>query len=297
MNARSEYDFSEAEAMRKFARLQAFDVSVAVGDKTLLHPASTYFAAGQVTAILGPNGAGKSTLMSVLTGQRKPGQGRVDINGQSLQTCAHADLARLRAFVAQETQVAFDFSVQEVVAIGRMPHGHLRDAQNAAHVEAVLHELKLAAFARRPFTTLSGGERQRVQFARALAQIAGREQESLLILDEPTAALDLAQQTVVLGLARRRAALGTCVLAVVHDLNLAARYADRVLVMKGGRLHADGSVAETYRTAALSDAFGVDVDVEHAACDGAPMVIARRMPFGGSAPEGQGSLQDVNGSS
>ena len=276
--------------------LEARSLSLWRAGRALISDVSFDLHRGEFTVLIGPNGAGKSSLIRAMTGEW-PAQGELRLFGQPRAHWPRRALAQRVAVMPQQSTLSFDFSVQEVVAIGRMPHGHLRDAQNAAHVEAVLHELKLAAFARRPFTTLSGGERQRVQFARALAQIAGREQESLLILDEPTAALDLAQQTVVLGLARRRAALGTCVLAVVHDLNLAARYADRVLVMKGGRLHADGSVAETYRTAALSDAFGVDVDVEHAACDGAPMVIARRMPFGGSAPEGQGSLQDVNGSS
>lgn len=246
--------------------------------RALLSEVSFTLHRAQFTVLIGPNGAGKSSLIRAMTGEW-PARGDLRLFGQPRTHWPRRTLAQRIAVMPQQSTLSFDFSVREVVAMGRLPHRHLRDAENAAHVEAVLHELKLTAFAERSFTTLSGGERQRVQFARALAQIAGREEEALLILDEPTAALDLAQQTVVLGLARRRAAWGTCVLAVVHDLNLAARYADRVLVMRGGRLHADGSVASTYQAAALSEAFGVDVDVEHAACDGAPMVIAQRLPF------------------
>lgn len=250
-------------------------LSVQRAGQALLSDVSFALQRAQFTALIGPNGAGKSSLIRAVTGEW-PAQGDLRLFGQARAHWPHRALAQRIAVMPQQSMLSFDFTVREVVAMGRLPHRHLHDAENATHVEAVLNELKLAAFADRPFTALSGGERQRVQFARALAQIAGREQEALLILDEPTAALDLAQQTVVLGLARRRAALGTCVLAVVHDLNLAARYADRVLVMRDGRLHADGSVAAVYQAAALSEAFGVNVDVERAACDDAPIVIAQR---------------------
>lgn len=266
MNARSEYDFSEAEAMRKFARLQAFDVSVAVGDKTLLHPASTYFAAGQVTAILGPNGAGKSTLMSVLTGQRKPGQGRVEINGQSLQTCAHADLARLRAFVAQETQVAFDFSVQEVVDLGRYPHRKCPSKQEGAIAQSAMEATRVDHLATRALNTLSGGEKARVHLARALAQVWENAASSAgegfktrwLLLDEPTAALDLQHQHRMLQLARNWATVeGIGVVAVLHDLNLALRYSDRCVVLQQGNIMDSGPTAAVLTPACIAKVWDV----------------------------------------
>ena len=256
---------------------EARGLGVQRAGRTLLSDLSFALHPAQFTALIGPNGAGKSSLIRAMTGEW-PAQGDLRLFGQARTHWPRRTLAQRVAVMPQQSTLSFDFTVREVVAMGRLPHRHLRAAHNAAHVEAVLDELKLTALAARPFTTLSGGERQRVQFARALAQIAGREEAALLILDEPTAALDLAQQAAVLGLARRRSALGTCVLAVVHDLNLAARYADRVLMMQGGRLHADGGVASTYQAATLSAAFGIKVDVEHTVCDGAPMVIARRMP-------------------
>src|SRR5699024_2545904 len=176
----------------------------------------------------------------------------------------------------QQSVLSFDFTVREVIAMGRLPYRHLLKQKNAMHVERVINELDLIRFADRSFMTLSSGERQRVRFARAFVQLAGHEENSLLILDEPTAALDLAQQVLVLDAARRKTALGMSVLAVVHDLNLAARYADRVLILRAGQLHADGTVATTYQPALLSQAFGVDVDVELATSDGAPVVITRR---------------------
>lgn len=251
---------------------EARNLSLLRNRKALLHELHFQLHAGEFVALIGPNGAGKSSLVRAMTGEW-PACGELRFFGQARGDWPRRTLARRIAVMPQQSILSFDFSVREVISMGRLPHRHLRASDNAAQVDAVMQELALHDFAERAFTTLSGGERQRVQFARALAQIAGNETEALLILDEPTAALDLAQQTAVLGIARKRAAQGASVLAVVHDLNLAARHADRVLVMKAGRLHADGSVHDIYHAAGLSESFGVEITVEHAACDGAPMVI------------------------
>lgn len=247
--------------------------------KELLRGVSFRLLRGEFTVLIGPNGAGKSSVIRAITGEW-PMQGTLQLFGQPRGSWPRQELARRVAVMPQQPTLSFDFTVQEVVAMGRLPHRQLREAENTLHVERAIDELQLTRLAHRSYLTLSGGERQRVHFARAVVQISGHEERSLLILDEPTAALDLAQQVLVLDAARRKTALGMSVLAVVHDLNLAARYADRVLILRAGRLHADGTVASTYRADVLSEAFGVGVDVELAASDGAPMVFTRRQePF------------------
>ncbi len=267
MNARCAYDFSQMQAIDGTAGLRTFEISVAMGDKTLLHPASAHFAAGQVTAILGPNGAGKSTLMSVLTGQRKAGQGKVEINGQSLQTCARAELARLRAFVAQETQVAFDFSVQEVVDLGRYPHRKHPSAHEGDITLAAMQSTRVEHLSERALNTLSGGEKARVHLARALAQVwestgtvAGKGIKTRwLLLDEPTAALDLQHQHRMLQLARNWATVeGVGVVAVLHDLNLALRYSDYCVVLQHGHIVASGQTHEVLTPACIAQVWEVE---------------------------------------
>ncbi|MES2944450.1 MAG: heme ABC transporter ATP-binding protein, partial [Pseudomonadota bacterium] len=247
MNARSLTDFSKPVVAAP-QWLEATDISVTVPGKILLHPLSARFAAGQVTVILGPNGAGKSTLMSVLTGQRQPGQGRVELNGQALGDFEPAELARLRAFVAQESAVAFDFSVQEVVELGRYPHRKHPSQYEADIATQAMQATAVDHLADRPINTLSGGEKARAHLARALTQVWEQRPKGdirWLLLDEPTAALDLEHQHRVLKLARHWARTqGIGVVAVLHDLNLALRYSDSCIVLQQGRVAGSGLTAE-----------------------------------------------------
>ncbi|MDO8774527.1 MAG: heme ABC transporter ATP-binding protein [Burkholderiaceae bacterium] len=260
MNARSLADFSLLQGL-----LEAVDVVVEVPGKTLLRAASARFAAGQVSAILGPNGAGKSTLMSVLTGQRRPGGGQVRLAGQALAGYSPQDLARVRACVAQETQVAFEFTVREVVALGRYPHRRQPARHEAAIALQAMQATAVDHLADRPLNTLSGGEKARVHLARALTQvwepvtgIAGGGSTRWLLLDEPTAALDLQHQHRMLQLARDWARQqGVGVVAVLHDLNLALRYSDRCVVLQSGRLVASGVTAEVLTPACIQRVWGV----------------------------------------
>ncbi|SFC74540.1 ABC transporter [Polaromonas sp. OV174] len=153
------------------ATLQAHGVAVALGGQSLLKASSLQCVAGQLTVILGPNGAGKSTLMSLLTGQRQPTEGHVELGGQALQGRAAGELARLRAFVAQETQVAFDFTVREVVELGRYPHRSRPSPQEADIAGLAMQATAVEHLMDRPLNTLSGGEKARVHLARALAQV------------------------------------------------------------------------------------------------------------------------------
>lgn len=260
MNDHSLMDFSAPSRVAP-QYLKATGVAVAVQGKTLLHPLSASFAAGQVTAILGPNGAGKSTLMSVLTGQRQPGAGQVELNGQPWRCFEPAELAKLRAFVAQESAVAFDFSVREVVELGRYPH---RKEVSRSEIDISTQAMQASAvehLADRPINTLSGGEKARVHLARALAQVwEARPQGDArwLLLDEPTAALDLEHQHRVLRLARQWAqSHGVGVVAVLHDLNLALRYSDRCVVLQRGQLVADGVTAKVLTPERIASVWGV----------------------------------------
>jgi iron complex transport system ATP-binding protein len=260
MNARSLIDFAALDT-RIDAHLEAVGVCVAIGDKTLLHPTTCLFKPGQVTAILGPNGAGKSTLMSVLTGQRQPDAGHVQFQGQNLKDSSPAETAKIRAFVAQETQVAFDFTVREVVDLGRYPHRKQPSQQEASIPMLAMQSTHVGALADRALNTLSGGEKARAHLARALAQVwesTGSNQTRWLMLDEPTAALDLQHQHRMLQLARTWAkAQGVGVVAVLHDLNLALRYSDSALVLADGHLLTHGKTSDVLTPERIGQVWGV----------------------------------------
>ena len=260
MNARNQTDFLPMAGL-----LEMTGVGVEVPERTLLQGASAQFMAGQVTAVLGPNGAGKSTLMSLLTGQRQPASGQVCLGGKALAAYAPAELARIRASVAQETQVAFEFTVREVVELGRYPHRH-KPGRSTADIP--LQAMKVTAvehLQHRVLNTLSGGEKARVHLARALAQvwepvtdISGATPARWLLLDEPTAALDLQHQHRVLQLVRAWAtAQGVGVVAVLHDLNLALRYSDRCVVLQGGQVVGGGVTADVLTPSCIEKVWSV----------------------------------------
>ncbi|MEW6640293.1 MAG: heme ABC transporter ATP-binding protein [Pseudomonadota bacterium] len=243
---------------------------------TLLDDVSLSVAAGETVAIVGPNGAGKSTLMRLLSGDLAATSGVVRLKGRVIADYRAGDLAANRAVLSQHVQVGFPFTVAEVV---RMGGGRQPRAVVEPLVAAALAEAELDGFATRELPTLSGGEQQRAHFARVLVQLACGEAEhgaGALLLDEPTSSLDMRHQINLLESARRRARLGTAVIAVLHDLNLAARFADRILVMKKGRLVADGSPATTITDDLLSRVFEVAARVG-ATPEGLPFVLPQQM--------------------
>jgi iron complex transport system ATP-binding protein len=256
--------------------LRCNEVTVRVGARALVDAVSFDAHPGELLTIVGPNGAGKSTLLGAIAGDRKPGAGEVLIGGRPVHRWAAAELARMRAVLPQGDTLAFPFTALEVVLIGRAPHvKHAETPEDERLARAALASVAMGAFADRIYTTLSGGERQRVQLARALAQLAGLPPASprLLLLDEPTSSLDLLQQHRVLGLARRMAREGACVLAVLHDLNLASQYADRVAVMARGKLVGIGIAEEVLDVARMRDVFGVDAHVVRSPETGARVLV------------------------
>jgi iron complex transport system ATP-binding protein len=218
--------------------LEARHLTVTAGGRTVLTDVSLALAPGEVVAVVGPNGAGKSTLIKALCGDVVPVQGTVLLAGRRLATWPRRERARVMAILPQSAALAFPFTALEVVLLGRTPH--LRGAETPHDCQVALAALAaagMAPYAHRLYPTLSGGERQRVQFARILAQIweAPCGDARYLLLDEPTANLDLAYQHSTLATVRDFARQRVGVLVVLHDLNLAAQYADWIVVLKDGQ--------------------------------------------------------------
>lgn len=239
------------------AAVETGDLSVRAGHKTLLDCVSLSIAAGEAVALVGPNGAGKSTLLRALSGEIAPSGGSVLIWGRRPLSYKPRALALRRAVLSQSVSVTFPFSVGEVV---RMGAGERAGRAVETLVDAALAEVDLDGFRDRIIGTLSGGEQQRAHFARILVQLAIGEAAcgpGLLLLDEPTASLDLRHQLDIVAAAHRRSARGVTVIAVMHDLNLAALLAPRVVVLGGGRVAADGPVGTTITDGMLCGIFGV----------------------------------------
>mgnify|MGYP001126794221 CR=1 FL=1 len=250
-------------------------IEVRAGGRALVAGASFAAPAGGMTALLGPNGAGKSTLLGAVLGQRRIVAGSVAFDGVDLRALRPADRARLCAFVEQTAVTAERLTVRDVAMLGRVPfQGTWQSAPSAtddAVVSACLDDLGMTAFSSRLYHTLSGGEQQRVQMARALAQ-----EPKLLLLDEPTSHLDIEAQLLTLDLLRRRARAGSTVVLALHDLNLAARYCDRLVAMKSGRIVADGPPAAVLTPALLLEVYGVHATILTVPGSDLPLVVYDR---------------------
>lgn len=244
------------------------------GGRELLAPCDLKFAAGQVHAILGPNGAGKSTLLRLLSGEWSCSSGQVSLAGRPLPDWPLPELARQRAVLPQMHALSFPFTVREVLRLGRLHAA--RHSQDEQILDAALAACGLTRLQQRLYTQLSGGERARVQLARALAQVwdADPARERYLLLDEPTAHLDLAYQHACLQLARDWAARGYGVIVVLHDPNLVLSYADRACLLHQGQVQACGSVREVIVPAQMQAVFGLRTELRESA-EGEPWLVVR----------------------
>ncbi len=253
--------------------LQALQLGCQRGSRHILEQVELTLQPGEVLVVLGTNGAGKSTLLATLTGELAPATGQVLLDQRPLASWSALERARRMAVLPQSSALAFAFQVEEVVAMGRMPHasGQRRDSQILREVMAAADVSHLAA---RSYLSLSGGERQRVHLARVLAQVWNSAEQGCLLLDEPTASLDLAHQHLTLQQARQMAARGLAVLVVLHDLNLAARYADRLLLLHEGRVSAQGTPWEVLQVELLEQVFKVPVSVQTHPLHACPLVLS-----------------------
>lgn len=238
----------------------------------ILDDADLELRAGEVHALIGPNGAGKSTLFGVLSGDIVPGRGTVALDGSPVAGIPPGELARRRAVLLQHNEVAFAFTVEQVVRMGRAPWARTPGAEaDDELVAAALAATDISGLRHRTVRSLSGGERARVALARVLAQDTG-----ILLLDEPTAALDLRHQEDVLRLARDRAAAGAAVALVVHDLNAALAYGDRATMLSRGRVVATGTPAEVVTAPRVEEVYGQAVDLLSHPATGVGIVVPRR---------------------
>jgi iron complex transport system ATP-binding protein len=255
--------------------IEARGIGFQVGGNALVRNASLSLFPGEFTVIIGPNGAGKSTLLKTLTGELRSHGGSIRYGSAAIAQIPAWQLACQRAVMAQAARLAFPFTVYEVVRLGIDGVGRAEDSR-AMHqmVAQALDSADATHLAARSYQTLSGGEQQRVQFARVLAQLsAGRSMagQQVLFLDEPIASLDLCHQFDLLDTAKVLAASGVAVLSVLHDLNLAITYADRLIVMKEGMIVAQGAPAEVVSDALLTDVFDVSLLIETR--DGMPCIL------------------------
>ncbi|MBX3069504.1 MAG: heme ABC transporter ATP-binding protein [Thermomicrobiales bacterium] len=241
-------------------------MTAGLNGRDLLHDVSLEVHKGEVVALVGPNGAGKSTLLSVLAGDIPPRAGSVTLFDRPLASYKPKELALLRSVLPQQAIIQFSFTAREIVRMGRSPHGDMDDEILA--IEHAISQTDSSHLAHRIFPTLSVGEQARVSLARVLAQEA-----PLLLLDEPTAALDLRHQQLVQQIARDYANAGATIVMIVHDLNYAAALADRIVLMSNGSIAANGGPSAILTPAMVRDVFECDVVVTYHPEDGTPVVL------------------------
>ena len=243
----------------------------------VLKDISCRIAKGQFVGILGPNGSGKTTLLKILDGMLKPQEGKVFINGVPITSIRRSDLAKTVAVVSQDFRMTFPFTVREVVLMGRSPHlakWRFEGEKDLRIAERAMELTDTLSFASRSMEQLSGGERQRVFIARALAQ-----EPQILLLDEPTAFLDIKHQIDFFDLVKslnRKNYL--TIVAVTHDVNLASLYCDRLILLRGGRMHIEGRPDEVITEANIAEVYQVPVGVDHSPVTNRPRIT----PFAGT---------------
>lgn len=251
--------------------ISAVELTYKVGSKTIVNAANIQVNAGELVAVVGPNGAGKSTLIGLLAGDLNPTIGSVVISGITVDSASKYSMAQLRTVMSQRMSVSFPFTVEEVVMMGRHPYqSGWRQAtgDDRAIVTASMEETGVIEFKDRIYSTLSGGEQRRVSLARAFAQ-----KTDVLLLDEPTSALDIGHQELVMQRCREKANSGQIVLVILHDLNVAAAYADKIAVMQKGKIVSYDIPNAVLVASDLEDVFDYPIIVIKHPKSGTPIVL------------------------
>lgn len=254
------------------------DVEVTAAGKRLVSGIDVHVRPGELVGLLGPNGSGKSSTLRCVFRSLAPSNGSVRIGGRDLTGMSLQDSSRAVAALTQDSPAEFDFTVEEIVAMGRTPHKRMFDrdgTEDRRICERALREVDCAHLAQRGFLSLSGGEKQRVLIARAVAQ-----QPRVLVLDEPTNHLDIRHQLEVLAMVRR---LGLTTLTALHDLNLAAAHCDRVHVLEAGRIVASGPPRQVLTPETVLRVFGVHAQLVDHPTSGAPQLLYDSLPTGTTA--------------
>lgn len=256
--------------------MTAENISYDIAGIDLVKDVSLTVKPGEVLAVIGPNGAGKSTFLKLLSGEIKPSAGSITLEQADIRNWSKLDYARKRAVMPQSAIIAFPFTVFEVVLLGRSPHVRgVEDERDQAIALAAMQLTEVRELATRYYDTLSGGEKQRVQFARVLTQIWDDERmrTRYLFLDEPVAGMDPAHQHEALKIARDFSRREVGVLVVLHDINLAAMYADRIAVFYGGNLYEHGEPDRVLTEPLIKEVFGLDVMLQDHPTWGCSVVI------------------------
>lgn len=256
--------------------LSTQNIRYSIGKKNILNGISADFLPGEFNLILGPNGSGKSTFLKVFSGEINDYEGAVLYNDNNISTQKKESLATYRAVMSQQPELSFPLMVDEVVMMGRYPHFNFSpNKKDHSICDDVIERMRLSCFKERNYLTLSGGEKQRVQFARVLAQIWEQPAEGnrFLFLDEPLASLDINYQQDFLRVAAEFAKKGTVIIAVIHDINLALQYADKLFFLKEGQLIAQGKPEEVISEQLIKTVFDVKASIITHPVTGKPLVI------------------------
>lgn len=248
------------------------NLNFSVAGRDLLKKISLQLKAGEFVVVLGRNGAGKSTLIKHISGEL--GRQNIELFGQPLSQIHPAEVAKKRAVLPQQASISFAYEVLDVVLLGRIPHSRRETNEDRKIALDCLRRVGLGGYEARNIQTLSGGEQQRVHLARSLAQLHGETKERVLLLDEPTASLDLAHQHSTLRIARELCHENVGVLAILHDLNLAAQYASRVLILSDGQIIAEGPPKKALTCENIHKAYGHEVMVTQHPCLECPLIVS-----------------------
>ena len=237
-------------------------ISFSIGSKYIVKDLEFSFKAGNLVSIIGPNGAGKTTLLKLMSGELRPSGGEIFLNDLAFSELSLKERANKRAVMTQSSSVVFDFLVEEILEMGWV-QGSSDDFVKAC--SDVVNSCGLDELMGRKFNTLSGGEQQRVQFARAMLQVGGLSktaEDRFLLLDEPTSSMDVAYELNLLNFAKEVRKTGVGVIVVLHDLNLAARFSDQIILMNSGLIVASGQPEEVLSDRILSDVYSTELRVE-----------------------------------
>ncbi len=255
--------------------IAARNISLSINGRTLLNDVSLNITPGLFTAIAGPNGAGKTSLLKILSRESTHYKGELMINGTSAFKYKVNDLSKVRSVLPQSSHLQFPFTVQQIVEMGR--HYQSAPEQTKHVLEEVMELTGIQGWNERNYLTLSGGEQQRVQLARVLAQVWEiKSYPRYILLDEPTSSLDIAQQQMIFGLVKLACKRNIGVMAIVHDLNQVAQFADNLYFLKEGKVVAQGGIKEVFTKDNIEETFCCRVNVYHDPCTNCPYIVPDR---------------------
>lgn len=252
---------------------EASRISLTVRSKKILDDVSLAVTPGRFTSVVGPNGAGKSSFINIISNASSRHTGEVKINGAAITGYTSKELSRIRAVMAQQSTLQFSFSVHEIISLGRYAHD-TTEAHNRTVIDEVIDITGLRELVSRNYLTLSGGERQRVQLARVLAQVWDETlYPRYILLDEPTSSMDIAQQQHMFGIIKSTCTRNIGVLAIVHDLNLAAQFSDDICMISNGKLLKAGVVEQVFTKENIEETFCCKVNIYRDPCTNCPLVV------------------------